>query len=207
VNLLHHLNETPQVSGILVARPLPKHIPPEVVTSALLPSKDVEGLHPLNLGLFIAGEGDYFIPAAPCGGMEMLHRSRIVIGGKHAVVIGRSNVVGKPMAIMLLRENATVTICHSHTVDLAELTRQADILVSAAGRPRLVTADMVKPGAVVIDFGTNIVDGQLIGDIDFAEVIEVASAVTPVPGGIGPMTTAMVMRNTILAARRALRLG
>ena len=180
------------------------------VKEALAPDKDVDGVHPVNAGRLaqVAPVGrppgvlDYFVPATPLGGLEILKRYGIEISGKRAVVVGRSNIVGKPMAMLLLRENATVTICHSRTRDLAAVCREADILCAAVGRARLITADMVKPGAVVIDFGVNFVDGKMVGDVDFEAVKEVAGAITPVPGGTGPMTNAMLLKNVLEAAKR-----
>jgi methylenetetrahydrofolate dehydrogenase (NADP+) / methenyltetrahydrofolate cyclohydrolase len=189
------------VNGILVQLPLPRGIDEEKVLHAIAPEKDVDGLHEVNAGLLFKGE-DGLKPCTPYGVMKMLEHEGIKPEGKHAVVIGRSALVGKPMAAMLLNANATVTICHSKTKDLASYTKHADILVAAAGNPRMVTSDMVKKGAVVIDVGTTKVGGLLCGDVDFQKVKRKASLITPVPGGVGPMTVAMLMRNTLEAATK-----
>jgi methylenetetrahydrofolate dehydrogenase (NADP+)/methenyltetrahydrofolate cyclohydrolase len=202
IELVAELSRSREVSGIIVQIPLPKHISQEAVVSAISPAKDVDGVNPVNAGRLLAGTGDYFAPATPSGGMEILHRHNIPIKGSHAVVVGRSNIVGKPMAMLLLHEHATVTICHSRTPDLGAVTRQADVLVAAVGKARLITGDMIKPGAAVIDFGVNIVDGKSVGDVDFESALPVAGAITPVPGGTGPMTNIMLMRNTLRAAER-----
>ncbi len=202
VELIRGLNVDPAVDGIIVQMPLPRHLPQSLVTAALLPTKDVDGIHPLNAGKLLQGAADYLAPATPSGGMELLKRYSIPLKGKRAVVVGRSNVVGRPMAVLLLHQNATVTICHSHTADLAAVTRKADILVAAIGKPAIITADMVKPGAVVIDFGVNLVGEHMIGDVDTMGVSEVAGFITPVPGGTGPMTNVMLMLNTLSAAER-----
>ncbi|MDI3256616.1 MAG: bifunctional methylenetetrahydrofolate dehydrogenase/methenyltetrahydrofolate cyclohydrolase FolD [Kyrpidia sp.] len=194
-------NSDPAIHGILVQLPLPGHISQDRVIHRISPEKDVDGFHPWNVGrLYSDGEG--FIPCTPAGILEMVHRTGVDVAGRHAVVVGRSRIVGRPVAQLLLRENATVTICHSKTRDLPGLTRQADILVAAVGRPRLITADMVKPGAVVIDVGVNRVDGRLVGDVDFEPVAEVAGWITPVPGGVGPMTITMLLSNTLWSAKR-----
>jgi methylenetetrahydrofolate dehydrogenase (NADP+)/methenyltetrahydrofolate cyclohydrolase len=180
------------------------------VKGALSPDKDIDGVHPVNTGRLTqaapigrpAMVGPFFVPATPAGGLEILKQYEIELQGKHAVVVGRSNIVGKPMAMLLLRENATVTMCHSRTADLAAVCRSADILCAAVGRARMIRGDWVKPGAIVIDFGVNFVDGQMCGDVDFEAVKEVAGLITPVPGGTGPMTNVMLMRNVIAAARR-----
>ena len=203
VKLVSDLSADRDVHGIIIQMPLPKSISAEKVISALSPTKDVDGVHPINAGRLLAGAGDYFVPATPAGGMEILDRYRVPIQGKRAVVVGRSNIVGKPMALLLLHRHATVTICHSRTPDLGAVIREADILAAAVGKARLITGDMIKPGAVVVDFGVNIVDGKPVGDIDFESAARVASAITPVPGGTGPMTNVMLLRNTIEAARRA----
>lgn len=200
VELVSKLSHSRAVSGIIVQIPLPKHIAQEAVVGAIAPDKDVDGVNPINAGRLLAGAGNFFAPATPSGGMEILHRNDIPIAGRHAVVVGRSNIVGKPMALLLLHEHATVTICHSRTPDLAAITRQGDILVAAVGKARVIGADMVKPGATVIDFGVNIVDGKSVGDVDFDAAVQVASGITPVPGGTGPMTNIMLMRNTLRAA-------
>jgi methylenetetrahydrofolate dehydrogenase (NADP+) / methenyltetrahydrofolate cyclohydrolase len=195
------LNTDPQVDGILVQLPLPAHIDSQKVLLSILPDKDVDGFHPLNVGLNVTG-GDGIWPCTPSGIMEMLRRSDISVDGKHAVVVGRSNIVGKPMAMLLLSADATVTMCHSRTTDLGHWTRQADILISAVGQAGLIQADMVKPGAVVVDVGMNRVDGKLVGDVDYESVAQVAAAITPVPGGVGPLTVALLMQNTVTLGRR-----
>ncbi|MFC4769157.1 bifunctional methylenetetrahydrofolate dehydrogenase/methenyltetrahydrofolate cyclohydrolase FolD [Effusibacillus consociatus] len=199
--LIKKLNADPKIHGILVQLPLPRHISEHKVILAIDPRKDVDGFHPQNVGNMYIGL-PAFLPCTPHGVIQMLKRSGVEIAGKHAVVIGRSNIVGKPMAQLLLSENATVTICHSRTKDLPSFTRQADILIPAVGRAGTVRADMVKPGAVVIDVGVNRVDGKLVGDCAFEEVSEVASMITPVPGGVGPMTITMLMYNTVESAKR-----
>ena len=206
--LVTRLNADPAVHGILVQLPLPAHIRDERVIEAIAPGKDVDGFHEANVGALSIGR-PRFVPCTPAGCMALLASVGLEdLRGKHAVVIGRSNIVGKPMALLLLHANATVTICHSGTADLAAHCRRADILVAAVGRPRFVTAEMVKPGAVVIDVGINRLPeaegGGLVGDVDFERVREVAGAITPVPGGVGPMTIAMLMQNTLLAARSTL---
>ena len=208
---IRRLNGDRAVHGILVQLPLPKHIDESEVIRAIAPEKDVDGFHPVSLGKLLLGE-DTFVSCTPAGILEMLKRSGVETAGRHVVVVGRSNIVGKPVANLLLqkRANATVTVCHTGTPDLGRFTRQADILVVAAGRPGTVTADMVKPGAVVIDVGVNRVPDaskksgfRLVGDVDFAGVSAVASHITPVPGGVGPMTIAMLLSNTVKAARLA----
>ena len=195
------LNANPAVHGLLVQLPLPRHIDEKSVINAIQPDKDVDGFTPINVGRLVIGE-DCFLPCTPAGCMEMLRSTGISLEGKNAVVLGRSNIVGKPAALLLTAANATVTVCHSKTTDLAEITRRADILVAAIGRARFVGADMVKPGAVVIDVGINRgEDGKLCGDVDFAAVEPIAAAITPVPGGVGLMTRAMLMENTLKAAR------
>ena len=193
----------PKIHGILVQLPLPAHISPDAVIAAIPPEKDVDAFHPENVGHIMIG--DYrFLPCTPAGVMKMLETEGIDVSGKECVVIGRSNIVGKPMAMLLLQANGTVTICHSRTKNLAEVTRRADILVSAVGRAGFVTADMVKEGAVVIDVGMNRnAEGKLCGDVDFAAVSEKASAITPVPGGVGVMTITMLLENTVRAAEAA----
>lgn len=207
VSLITELNNDSQVDGIIVQMPLPKHLPQSLVTVSLSPSKDVDGIHPVNAGKLFQGAADYLAPATPAGGMELLRRYTIPLKGKHAVVVGRSNVVGRPMALLMLHQNATVTMCHSQTADLPAVTRQADILVAAIGKPRMITADMVRPGAVVVDFGVNMVGDKMVGDkmvgdVDTDSVGLVASYITPVPGGTGPMTNVMLMLNTLTAGRR-----
>ncbi|MBR6027740.1 MAG: bifunctional methylenetetrahydrofolate dehydrogenase/methenyltetrahydrofolate cyclohydrolase FolD [Clostridia bacterium] len=196
------LNADPAIHGILVQLPLPAHLDADRALAAIRPEKDVDGFHPVNAGRLLAGQ-DTVLPCTPRGAMYMLKSTGLPLSGKEAVVVGRSNIVGKPMALLLLRENCTVTLCHSRTADLAAHTRRADILVAAVGRPGLITADMVKPGAVVIDVGINRVEGKVVGDVDFAGVRETAGWITPVPGGCGPMTIAMLMLNTVEAAERA----
>lgn len=198
--LVEDLNADDGVDGILVQLPLPKHIDEHAVLLAIDPSKDVDGFHPMNVGQLMIGEA-IFQPCTPSGIIELLKRYNVEISGSHAVVVGRSNIVGKPAAMLLLHNNATVEICHSRTKDLAAETRRADILVAGIGKPKFITADMVKPGAAVIDVGVNRTESGLCGDVDFDSVKEVASAITPVPGGVGPMTIAMLMRNTVEAAK------
>ncbi len=211
-----HLNADPAIHGILVQMPLPKQIDPETVIRRVDPSKDVDGFHPVNVGKMLIGDNDGFVPCTPLGIQLMLHESGVRTPGKNCVIIGRSNIVGKPMAALLMQDNdkanCTVTICHRHTADLAAHTRAADILIVAAGRARMITAEMVKPGAVVIDVGMNRVadaraknGSRLEGDVDFEGVREVASKMTPVPGGVGPMTIAMLLSNTVRAAEMRVR--
>lgn len=188
------------VHGILVQLPLPRHIDPAAVIEAIPPEKDVDGFTPVNAGRLLNGE-PCFAPCTPAGCLRMIEAAGVDLDGKHAVVVGRSNIVGKPAALLLMQKNATVTVCHSHTRDLAAVCRTADILIAAVGKARFITADMVKPGAVVIDVGINRgADGKLHGDVDFAPVSEIASYITPVPGGVGLMTRAMLMLNTVQAA-------
>jgi 5,10-methylene-tetrahydrofolate dehydrogenase/methenyl tetrahydrofolate cyclohydrolase len=209
------LNANPAVHGILVQLPLPEHIDDEAVLGAISIEKDVDGFHPLNIGrLSMKRREPLFVPCTPRGCIELLDRSGIEIAGRHAVVLGRSNIVGLPAAMLLLHRNATLTVCHSRTADLPAMVRQADILVAAVGRPEMVKGDWVKPGAAVIDVGVNAVDDpsdprgyRLVGDVDFDAVREVAGHITPVPGGVGPMTIAMLLRNTADAAGRALANG
>lgn len=203
LELVDTLNERPEIDGILCQLPLPKgyDYDEQEVLLHIDPSKDVDAFHPANVGKIMIGDYD-FLPCTPAGVMEMLEEYHIDPAGKHCVVVGRSNIVGKPQAMLLLHKHGTVTICHSRTPDLASVTRQADILVAAVGRVNLITADMVKPGAVVIDVAMNRnTEGKLCGDVDFAPVAEIASYITPVPGGVGPMTRAMLMENTLTAAR------
>lgn len=200
LNQIDQLNEKSDIHGILVQLPLPKHISEKKVLERIRPEKDVDGFHPVNAGKLVVGE-DAFIPCTPHGIIQMLDAQGIDIAGKHAVVVGRSNIVGKPVATLLLQRNATVTICHSKTKDLKAVTQLADILVAAVGKPNFITADMVKPGAVVIDVGINRLEGKLVGDVDFEAVKEVAGAITPVPGGVGPMTITMLLYNTVKAAK------
>ena len=196
------LNANPAIHGILVQLPLPKHFDEEAVLEAISVEKDVDGFHAENVGALAQGN-PRFIPCTPYGVMKMFEKGNVDLTGKEAVVIGRSNIVGKPMALLLINAGATVTVCHSRTKDLNFHTRRADIVVAAVGKPKFVTADMVKPGAVVIDVGINrLPDGKLCGDVDFASCQEVASLITPVPGGVGPMTITMLLANTIEAAER-----
>ena len=202
LELVKKLNEDPAVHGILCQLPLPRHLDEESVINTIVPEKDVDAFHPQNVGKIMIGNYD-FLPCTPAGVMEMLKYENIDVNGKECVVIGRSNIVGKPMAKLLLHKNGTVTICHSRTKDLAEVCRRADILVAAVGRANFVTADMVKEGAVVIDVGINrLENGKLCGDVNFAEVEPKASYITPVPGGVGPMTIATLMKNTLTAAKK-----
>lgn len=214
LGIVQGLNADPEIHGILVQLPLPKHIDESKILLAIDPAKDVDGFHPVNVGKLSTGETEVLAPCTPAGVVQMLLRSGNDPSGKHCVVVGRSNIVGRPMASLLLRKakggNATVTVCHSRTPDLGAMTRLADILIVAIGWPETVKADMVKPGAVVIDVGTNRVDDatrergwRLVGDVAFDEVKEVASAITPVPGGVGPMTITMLMKNTVMAAKAA----
>lgn len=201
LELVSTLNNKDDINGILVQLPLPKHLDDKAVIAAISPQKDVDAFHAVNVGKIMLGEYD-FLPCTPSGVMEMLHSYNIEVSGKNCVVIGRSNIVGKPMAMLLLHENGTVTICHSRTKNLADITKQADILVAAVGRPKFVTADMVKEGAVVIDVGMDRDEnGKLCGDVDFENVKDKCSYITPVPGGVGPMTIATLMKNTLKAAR------
>ncbi len=201
IALVEKLNSRPEINGILCQLPLPRHIDEKAVLNAIDPMKDVDAFHPHNVGRIMIGDFD-FLPCTPAGIMEMLRYENIEIEGKSCVVIGRSNIVGKPMAMLMLHKNATVTICHSRTQNLKEICRGADILIAAVGRADFVTADMVKDGAVVIDVGMNRKDGKLCGDVAFHEVKEKTSAITPVPGGVGPMTIATLMQNTLTAAKR-----
>ena len=201
---VERLNRDPEVDGILVQLPLPKHLSSDIVIAAIDPAKDVDGFHVQSAGALMTGRPG-FRPCTPYGVMKLLEEAGCYPDGKRAVVMGRSNIVGKPMALMLMEKNATVTVTHSRTKDLAAITREADVLVVAVGRAKMVTADMVKPGAVVIDVGMDRDEnGRLCGDVDFAGVSEVAGAVTPVPGGVGPMTIAMLMTNTVEALERRL---
>ena len=198
--LIRKLNADRSVNGILVQLPLPKHLDERAVINEIDPNKDVDAFHPVNVGRIMIGDYD-FLPCTPAGVMELLSHSGISPEGKSCVVIGRSNIVGKPMAMLLMHKNGTVTICHSRTRNLAEITRKADILVAAIGRAKFITADMVKEGTVVIDVGMNRLDGKLVGDVDFDAVSGKASFITPVPGGVGPMTRAMLLLNTLKAAK------
>ncbi|HEX9899557.1 MAG TPA: bifunctional methylenetetrahydrofolate dehydrogenase/methenyltetrahydrofolate cyclohydrolase FolD [Candidatus Methylomirabilis sp.] len=198
LQIIHELNRDPAIHGILVQLPLPKHLDERAVLEAVDARKDVDGFTFANIGRLVENQAQ-FIPCTPAGIIELLDREGVEIKGKHAVVVGRSEIVGKPVAFLLLHRHATVTICHSRTADLAAETRRADILVAAVGRPRLITGAMLKPGAVVIDVGINRVEGKLVGDVDFESAVQVASAITPVPGGIGPMTVALLLKNTLRA--------
>jgi len=200
---LRKLNADPRVHGILVQLPLPKQLDARAVIEAIDPDKDVDGFHYRNVGSLVVGEPAFY-PCTPWGVMKMLEEEGVAIEGRHAVVVGRSTIVGKPMALMLLNASATVTVCHSRTADLPSVTRQGDILVAAVGKARMIRADMVKPGAVVIDVGINrLPDGKLAGDVDFDAVRPIASLITPVPGGVGPMTIAMLLGNTVKSAERS----
>jgi methylenetetrahydrofolate dehydrogenase (NADP+) / methenyltetrahydrofolate cyclohydrolase len=199
---IDRLNQDESVDGILVQLPLPTHIAEQKVLEAVRPDKDVDGFHPLNAGRNFVGLSGVW-PCTPAGIMELFRRRGVEVRGKHAVVVGRSNIVGRPMALMLLNADATVSVCHSKTQDLREMTRLADILVVAIGRPCAITEEYVKPGAVVVDVGINRVDGRIVGDVDFESVSKIASQITPVPGGVGPLTIAMLMKNVVtLGARR-----
>jgi methylenetetrahydrofolate dehydrogenase (NADP+)/methenyltetrahydrofolate cyclohydrolase len=213
--IVAELNADPAIHGILVQMPLPKQIDPDVVVRAIDPAKDVDGFHPVNVGKSLIGERDGFVPCTPAGVQELLARAGVDTKGKECVIVGRSNIVGKPMMALMVQNapgaNATVTVCHSATRDLGAHTRAADILIVAAGKPRMVTGDMVKPGAVVIDVGVNRIEDasakngtRLVGDVDFDGARQVASKITPVPGGVGPMTIAMLLRNTVRAAEQSL---
>lgn len=202
LSLIERLNNDDNIHGILVQLPLPKHLDDKTIINNIRPEKDVDAFHPTNVGRIMIGDFD-FVPCTPAGIMELIHESGVEVEGKECVVIGRSNIVGKPMSMLLLHENGTVTVCHSRTKDLKEQTKRADILVAAVGIPKFVKADMVKEGAVVIDVGMDRDEnGKLCGDVDFDSVEPVAGAITPVPGGVGPMTIAMLMRNTVTAAKR-----
>ncbi|MCR5283373.1 MAG: bifunctional methylenetetrahydrofolate dehydrogenase/methenyltetrahydrofolate cyclohydrolase FolD [Lachnospiraceae bacterium] len=195
LSLIEDLNNRADIQGILVQLPLPKHIDEKAVINAISPDKDVDGFHPQSVGRLTIGEPG-FLSCTPAGIIQLLKRSNIEMEGKHCVVIGRSNIVGKPMALLMLRENATVTICHSRTKDLKEITRQADILIAAVGKPKMIDRSYLKEGAVVIDVGIHrMEDKKLCGDVDFEDVKDLCSAITPVPGGVGPMTIAMLMKN------------
>ena len=198
------LNADNSVHGILIQLPLPKHLDEAAALMRVRAEKDVDGFHVYNSGRLLQNNPTV-LPCTPRGILYMLKKSGVQLDGANAVVVGRSNIVGKPAALLLLRENCTVTICHSHTRDLADITRRADVLVAAVGRAKFITADMVKPGATVIDVGINRVDGKLCGDVDFEGVSEIAAAISPVPGGVGPMTVAMLMENTLEAACKASR--
>jgi methylenetetrahydrofolate dehydrogenase (NADP+) / methenyltetrahydrofolate cyclohydrolase len=202
--LIDRLNGDPAVHGILLQLPVPPQIDGDEMTARIDPGKDVDGLHPVNAGLLVQGSPEAMMPCTPAGVMELLRAAGAELSGAHAVVVGRSKLVGKPVASLLLAADATVTHCHSRTRDLAEVCRSADVLIAAAGRPGLVTGDMVREGAIVIDVGTNRTDDGLVGDVDFEGARRRAAAITPVPGGVGPMTIAMLLSNTLEAARRQL---
>lgn len=199
--LVHELNARPEIHGILVQLPLPAPLDAQEVLNAIDPNKDVDGFHPVNMGRLVLGLPG-FVASTPMGIMEMLRRTGVELKGKEAVVVGRSNIVGKPAALLLLAQHATVTICHSRTQDLPAVCRRADVLVVAVGRAEMVRGDWIKPGAVVIDVGTNRVEGKLRGDVHFDSAKDVAGAISPVPGGVGPMTITMLLKNTLLSAER-----
>jgi methylenetetrahydrofolate dehydrogenase (NADP+)/methenyltetrahydrofolate cyclohydrolase len=211
VALVTKLNKDTAIHGIMIQEPLPKGIDEAAVKDALSPAKDIDGVHPVNTGRLAQAApvgrppmvGPFFAPATPSGGMEILKRQGVKLAGKHAVVVGRSNIVGKPMAFLLLRENASVTLCHSQTDDLPGMCRTADILCAAVGKAKMIKGDWIKPGAVVVDFGVNFIGDKMVGDVDFDEAVEVAGMITPVPGGTGPMTNIMLMKNVIGAAKIA----
>jgi methylenetetrahydrofolate dehydrogenase (NADP+) / methenyltetrahydrofolate cyclohydrolase len=198
--LVEELNRRPEIDGILVQLPLPSQVDSQRILLAVAPEKDVDGFHPYNVGLLATGR-EGLKPCTPAGIIQLLKRFEIPIAGRNAVVVGRSDIVGKPMALLLLQENATVTICHSRTRDLAAVCRRADILIVAIGRARLITTGFVKPGAAVIDVGNTYLDGKVVGDVDFAAVAPIAGHLSPVPGGVGPLTITMLLRNTVTAAR------
>jgi len=201
--VIDRLNNQASINGILVQLPLPKHINEKAVIDAIAVTKDVDGFHPESVGNLVIGD-DSLLPCTPAGVIELIKRSGVDISGKHAVIIGRSNIVGKPVAMLLLREHATVTICHSRTTNMEEIAKQADILVVAIGKAKAIDKRFVKPGAIVIDVGINrLADGKLAGDVDFDDCLDTAGFITPVPGGVGPMTITMLMKNTITAAKRA----
>ncbi|EFM09872.1 Methylenetetrahydrofolate dehydrogenase (NADP(+)) [Paenibacillus curdlanolyticus YK9] len=201
--LIDKLNNQASINGILVQLPLPKHINEKAVIDAIRVDKDVDGFHPESVGNLVIGD-DSLLPCTPAGVIELIKRSGTEISGKHAVIIGRSNIVGKPVAMLLLRENATVSICHSRTANLKEIASQADIVVAAIGKPNAIDRSYIKPGAVVIDVGINrLPDGKLVGDVHYEDCLETAGAITPVPGGVGPMTITMLMQNTLKAAKKA----
>lgn len=202
LKIIDELNNDPEIDGILVQLPLPKHIDPDKVILSISPDKDVDGFHPVNAGRLLTGQ-DGFFPCTPLAVMELIKSAGVDVSGKEAVVVGRSNIVGKPVSMLLLRENATVTICHSKTKDLADVCRRADILVAAVGRPEMITSDYVKEGAVVIDVGINRVgEKKVVGDVAFDEVKDKAAYITPVPGGVGPMTITMLLYNTLLSVQK-----
>lgn len=214
VSLVRKLNGDPDVHGIMVQEPLPKGIDEAAIKAALSPDKDIDGVHPINAGRLAQvapvgrpeGVGPYFVPATPAGGLEILKRYGIELSGKHAVVVGRSSIVGKPMALLLLRENATVTVAHSRTPDLAEICRGAHILCAAVGKARMIAGSWIKPGAAIIDFGVNFdAQNNMVGDVDYEAAAEIAGWITPVPGGTGPMTNIMLLKNLLAAAERQMK--
>jgi len=206
LELIDKLNADPSVHGIMVELPLPAHIDKQKVLEAVRPDKDVDGSHPINRGYILSGQDGLF-PATPQSCVEILVRSGIEIEGKRAVIVGRGETVGKPLVFLLLKYNPTITICHSRTRELGSVTREGDILIAAVGKPRMIKADMIKPGAVVIDAGINEVDGGICGDVDFEEAKEVAGAITPVPGGVGSLTTVLILRNVLKGIRKQLGKG
>lgn len=207
LKLVHRLNAEPFIHGILIQLPLPPHIDEKVVIRAIAVEKDVDGFHPLSIGKMVIGD-DSFLPCTPAGIIKMLKYNQVELAGKHAVVIGRSNIVGKPISLLLQREQATVTMCHSRTVNMKEITKQADILIVAIGRANFIDHTYIKPGVIIIDVGTNrLNDGKLVGDVHFHDVKEMCKAITPVPGGVGPMTITMLMFNTLQAAKRIHSMG
>jgi len=205
LKLIDNLNKNKKVSGIIVQVPLPKHINQERIQEAVNPSKDVDCFTPINMGRLAFGKPE-FLPCTPYAVYELIRRENIIVEGKHTVIVGRSNIVGKPMTLILLQKeqyaNATLTVCHSRTNDLSHYTRQADILIAAVGKPEIIKRDMIKEGAVIIDVGTNEVEGKLVGDVAYEEVLDKASVITPVPGGVGPITNVMLMQNTLKAAEK-----
>lgn len=204
LGMVDDLNRDPKIHGILCQLPLPSHINENAIIYAIDPKKDVDGFHPVNIGKMHMGE-ECFLPCTPHGVLELIRRTGVELKGRNAVVVGRSNIVGKPAAMLLLSQHATVTVCHSRTADLAGECRRGDVLVAAVGKAKMITGDMIRPGAVVIDVGVNRSEtGKLVGDVDFEAALEVASAITPVPGGVGPMTITMLMKNTVIAAERTL---
>jgi methylenetetrahydrofolate dehydrogenase (NADP+)/methenyltetrahydrofolate cyclohydrolase len=215
IRLVRKLNDDTSVHGIILQQPMPETMRAEVVVETMDPAKDVDGAHPLNAGRLARAAfidqaqnvGPYFVPATPLGGLELLKRYSIALDGRRAVIVGASNLIGKPMSLLLSRHWATVTVCDLHTKPLADMTKQADILISVTGVAHLITADMVKPGATVLDFGFAKLDSKWVGDVDYDAVKEIAGAISPVPGGTGPMTNVMLMRNTLTAAERQVRLG
>jgi methylenetetrahydrofolate dehydrogenase (NADP+)/methenyltetrahydrofolate cyclohydrolase len=201
VTVIEELNATVEVAGVIILQPLPAQISRVDLADRLDPSKDIDGITTFNAGRLLHGDRDVLAPSTPAGGMALLKHYDVELSGKHAVVVGRSPVVGKPMALMLLSEDATVTVCHSRSQDLVSHTSSADILIAAAGRPGLISGDMIKPGATVVDFGVNFIDGKMVGDVEASSAGEVAGALTPVPGGTGRVTTAVLVRNTLKAAQ------